>query len=89
MVGEFFIKKVIRSRIEPVLKDFIKNEKVLEECVEGLTVVCMEVINIIGIRQTIWYLWYAKKQLNIQRVLKETNTKVSDESSENATKDFE
>ena len=61
MIGERIIKKLIRDNIIDIIGKYVKDTKTRDECIEGVTEIAMELVKIIGVRQIIWYLWYAKK----------------------------
>lgn len=71
MIGERIIKKMIRDRIIDIVTKYVDDPKTQEECIEGITEVAMDMVKIIGIRQIIWYLWYAKKQQTIKSVMRQ------------------
>ena len=87
MIGERIIKRIIRERIVGIVGKYIEDPKTRDECIEGITEVAMHMVKIIGVRQIIWYLWYAKQQGIIQRVIEEQPTLVLNENPTNATED--
>ena len=66
MLGSRFIKQQIKNKVRGVLSKYIATEKELEDACEGIATVGVELIDIIGIRQTLRLLWYAKR-INLLR----------------------
>ncbi len=71
MIGERIIKKLIRDRIIGIVDKHVKDPKTRDECIEGITEVAMEMVKIIGVRQIIWYLWYAKRRSVTNSILRQ------------------
>lgn len=70
MLGEKLIKRQIKTKLKQVLVTYIKNEKDLDEACEGIAQAAIEIIEIIGIKQFLKLLWYARKM----NILKTTKT---------------
>jgi len=66
MLGSRLIKQQIKNKVRGVLLKYIATEKELEDACEGIATVGIELIEIIGIKQTLKLLWYAK-QVNLLR----------------------
>ena len=71
MFAEKFIKNIVRREIRKVLTPIIKDPAVLTDSVDYLTDLAMEVVKMIGIREFIRIIWFAKKKQSIQRVIEE------------------
>lgn len=61
MLGSRFIKKQVKDKVRGVLSKYILNDDELEKACEGIAIIAIEIIEIIGIKQTMRLLWYAKK----------------------------
>lgn len=61
MLGEKLIKRQIKIHIEKVLLKYIKNTQELNNACDDISQIAIEIINIIGIKQCIKLLWYAKR----------------------------
>lgn len=69
MLGEKLIKRQIKIKLKQVLVTYIKDGKDLDEACEGIALVALEIIEIIGTKQFLKLLWYARK-MNILKMTK-------------------
>jgi hypothetical protein len=61
MLGARLIKQLIKNKVRDVLSKYIATEKELEAACEGIATIGLEIIEIIGIKQVLKLLWYAKR----------------------------
>jgi len=73
MIGEYFIKMMLRNQITPVVEKYVKDPKMQKECIEGLVDTAMQFINLMGYREFIRIISYIKKKWIIQRVIEADN----------------
>lgn len=76
MIGKRIIKSLVRIKIEPLLKNYIKNEQELNEAVNGIADTVVFIIDTIGWRETIKWINFAKK-INLLKVKNEHTTRNS------------
>lgn len=71
MFGERFIRNIVRRQVREVLSGIIEKEDQLTDATDYITDLAMEVVKMIGIREFIRIIWFAKKKQTIQRVVEE------------------
>lgn len=73
MLGERIIKLIVKNKVHPILSPYIKNQKDLDEAINGIADTIVLLIEIIGWKQTIQWLNFARK-INLLKAKNESSS---------------